>query len=327
MPASAALVGRRGALQRAWRLATCCRLERHLPCLIPWLCNVLALALVRCRRYHSECVDTWLANRHPICPVCKADAHARTPDSDVEAGAGAGAAPPWRRRGTALLGSLGGWVGWRALRHHLAGGGSSAQAGAAGAAAAGGGGEEPAEQQLLLPGSGRSSPALVEGAAAGAPAGGPDSYAIRQGRAVGCTASSGGICKLPCHASLPLPCWQLQAACEHAALHQPPVTTLPACSAASSPGAAAQPEIQPAEASQLSAGPPSERAAPPAHNSSPGWHASPPLHGASSLHSGRPGVLASGAGSGQSGPPSLADSLTQVVADSTEGSETESEAE
>ncbi|KAL4423523.1 hypothetical protein ABPG77_006546 [Micractinium sp. CCAP 211/92] len=103
-------------------------------------------------RYHSECVDTWLANRHPICPVCKADAHARSPGSDVEAGAGGGTAPPWRSRGARLLGSLGGWGGWRALHRRLAGGASGTQAGAAGAAAAGSGGEEPAEQQMLLSG-------------------------------------------------------------------------------------------------------------------------------------------------------------------------------
>ncbi len=127
-------------------------------------------------------MDTWLANRHPICPVCKADAHARSPGSYVEAGAGVGAAPPWRSRGARLLGSLGGWGGWRALHRRLAGGAAGTQAGAAGAAAAGSGGEEPAEQQMLLSGSGRSSPILVAGAAVATSVAGPASQAIRQGR-------------------------------------------------------------------------------------------------------------------------------------------------
>ena len=41
-------------------------------------------------RFHSECVDQWLSNRHPVCPVCKADAH--PPATGVLAGAGRGRA-------------------------------------------------------------------------------------------------------------------------------------------------------------------------------------------------------------------------------------------
>ncbi|KAL4424011.1 hypothetical protein ABPG75_001312 [Micractinium tetrahymenae] len=251
-------------------------------------CHGEKLRVLPCQhRYHSECVDTWLANRHPICPVCKADAHARTPDSDVEAGAGPATAPPWRRRGALLVGRLGGWGGWRVLRRHLAGGGGDggAGAGAAGAAAVVGGGELPAEQQLLLAGSGRSSPIPVEGEPALAAAEGPASYPI---------------------------------------------------SAASSPSsrAAAQPEIQPADAAEPPAGPAVEQAAPPAPASSSGWHASPPRSGAgptrgiSGSHGGPAGGPSS-SGSSQPGPPSLQGSPgpAQVLPDSTEGSETESEAE
>ncbi|PSC73339.1 receptor homology transmembrane domain-and RING domain-containing 2-like isoform X1 [Micractinium conductrix] len=81
-------------------------------------------------RFHSECVDQWLSNRHPVCPVCKADAHPpATGGGDLEEG---GMPSRWQRRGARLLAPLA--AGWAALRG-LGNGGADAGVSDAAAAA------------------------------------------------------------------------------------------------------------------------------------------------------------------------------------------------
>jgi hypothetical protein len=103
-------------------------------------------------RYHSECIDQWLATRRPCCPVCKADAHHSSGSRDLEAGEGEQQQQQWR--GAVLLGRLG--ANWIALRHHIRD--SRAARRAAGAPAAGGGPADSEQEQQLLVGSRSSTP-------------------------------------------------------------------------------------------------------------------------------------------------------------------------
>ena len=113
-------------------------------------------------RYHSECIDQWLATRRPCCPVCKADAHHSSGGGggsrDLEAGraGGEGEQQQQQWRGAVLLGRLG--ANWLALRHHIWD--SRAARRAAGAPPAGGGPleSEQEQQQQLLAGSRSSTP-------------------------------------------------------------------------------------------------------------------------------------------------------------------------
>ncbi|EFN56592.1 hypothetical protein CHLNCDRAFT_51582 [Chlorella variabilis] len=131
-------------------------------------------------RYHSCCIDQWLSSRRPVCPVCKADAHAAAgslleSEGEEEGGGGPGPGPgadleagrlPQRSRrrrrrrsgaATFLLGRLG--TGWAALRAQFLGVPAAEGGGAAGVAA--GAGEVAEQRQQLLDGSRTSSPSPI----------------------------------------------------------------------------------------------------------------------------------------------------------------------
>ncbi|KAI3427065.1 hypothetical protein D9Q98_007005 [Chlorella vulgaris] len=312
-------------------------------------------------RYHVGCVDQWLSARRPVCPVCKQDAHAAAAaaesesDEEAEAAAGQGAGgagrpaagtraaaaaggaaggdleagqPPAaqqqqqqqrsrrRRRhsrrgaGGFLLGRLA--TGWAALRSQLLGvpAADNGSGGRAGGGVQGGPADEPQEQrQQLLAGSRTNSPILGAGGAVGAGA-----------RAAGASGTAAEA-QHSGHSGL-----------ESAAT----LTNFPAFFPPRRAASSAHPEIVPAEGEEAQAAP-----AVPARASG----AAPGTWAAAVAPAAAPFPFPGSSGGGSSSRRGLAfgsapacaplrglaggahSHLVQVEQDSTEGSETDSEAE